>query len=223
MHHNVVREARVDHALRARKVAQEQSVVPLGVKRVCIRKRVRSDLKPMAGEAPANTASERELEASERAHHEGIRVVAMELWVLEDLLVGVRGERIGVVVRKPPWNVKHVVARVVVDDLYAIANGAGGERLAGDRHLRAHDSVADPERGITCDDRHQPFTRRRHDPHDASAQIADPAADALCGTRLTVAYSDRKSYSGDLFSDATATAQCDQSNVPVVQKGFAVV
>jgi hypothetical protein len=54
-------------------------------------------------------------------------------------------------------------------------------------------------------------------------QMADPAADALCGAGLTVAYPDGKSFSGDLFSDATANVQCDQADVAVVQQGFAAV
>lgn len=54
-------------------------------------------------------------------------------------------------------------------------------------------------------------------------QMADPAADALCGAGLTVAYPDGKSYSGDLFSDATAKVQCDQIDAAVVQQAFAAV
>src|SRR5258708_36701006 len=54
-------------------------------------------------------------------------------------------------------------------------------------------------------------------------QMADPAADALCGAALTVAYADGKSYSGDLFSDATVKVQCDQADVAVVQNPFAPV
>jgi hypothetical protein len=51
-------------------------------------------------------------------------------------------------------------------------------------------------------------------------QMADPAADALCGAGLTAAYPDGKSYSGDLFSDATARVQCDQIDAAVVPAGF---
>ena len=54
-------------------------------------------------------------------------------------------------------------------------------------------------------------------------QMADPAADALCGAGLTVEYADGKSYSGDLFSDATVKLQCDQADVPIVQQAFAAV
>ena len=54
-------------------------------------------------------------------------------------------------------------------------------------------------------------------------QMADPAFDALCGAGLTMAYPDGQSYSGDLFSDATAKVQCDQSDVMVVQQAFAAV
>ena len=52
-------------------------------------------------------------------------------------------------------------------------------------------------------------------------QMADPAADALCGAGLTVAYADGKSYSGDLFSDVTVKVQCDQADAAIVQKAFA--
>jgi hypothetical protein len=54
-------------------------------------------------------------------------------------------------------------------------------------------------------------------------QIADPAADALCGAGLTVAYADGKSYSGDLFSDVTVKVQCDQTDAAIVQRAFAAV
>jgi hypothetical protein len=54
-------------------------------------------------------------------------------------------------------------------------------------------------------------------------QMADPAADALCGAGLTVEYADGKSYSGDLFSDSTVKVQCDQADAAVVQKAFATV
>jgi hypothetical protein len=54
-------------------------------------------------------------------------------------------------------------------------------------------------------------------------QMADPAADALCGAGLTVAYADGKSYSGDLFSDVTVKVQCDQADAALVQKAFAAV
>jgi hypothetical protein len=54
-------------------------------------------------------------------------------------------------------------------------------------------------------------------------QMADPAADALCGAGLTVAYADGKSYSGDLFSDATVNVQCDPTDAAVVQQGFTAV
>jgi hypothetical protein len=35
-------------------------------------------------------------------------------------------------------------------------------------------------------------------------QMADPAADALCGAGLTIAYPDGKSYAGDLLQDAAS-------------------
>jgi hypothetical protein len=54
-------------------------------------------------------------------------------------------------------------------------------------------------------------------------QMADPAADALCGAGLTVAYADGKSYSGDLFADPTVKVQCDQTDAAIVQKAFAAV
>jgi hypothetical protein len=54
-------------------------------------------------------------------------------------------------------------------------------------------------------------------------QMADPAADALCGAGLTVAYPDGKSYSGDMSSDATVNVQCDRADAPAVQQAFAAV
>ncbi len=54
-------------------------------------------------------------------------------------------------------------------------------------------------------------------------QMADPAADALCGAGLTVAYPDGKSYSGDLSTDATVNVQCDQTDAAAVQQGFGAV
>ena len=53
--------------------------------------------------------------------------------------------------------------------------------------------------------------------------MADPATDALCGAGLTVAYSDGKSYLGDLSHDATVNVQCDRSDAAVVQQPFAAV
>jgi hypothetical protein len=54
-------------------------------------------------------------------------------------------------------------------------------------------------------------------------QMADPAADALCGAGLTVAYADGRSHSGDLSNDATVNVQCDQSDAAVVRQAFAAV
>jgi len=54
-------------------------------------------------------------------------------------------------------------------------------------------------------------------------QMADPAFDALCGAGLTVAYADGSSYSGNLFSDATASVQCDRTDVALVQQALAAV
>lgn len=54
-------------------------------------------------------------------------------------------------------------------------------------------------------------------------QMVDPAADALCGAGLTVAYDDGRSYSGDPFSDATVNVQCDQADAAVVQRAFGAV
>ena len=54
-------------------------------------------------------------------------------------------------------------------------------------------------------------------------QMADPAADALCGAGLTVAYPDGKSYAGDLSTDATVNVQCDQVDAAAVQQGFGAV
>jgi len=54
-------------------------------------------------------------------------------------------------------------------------------------------------------------------------QMADPAADALCGAGLTVAYPDGRSYSGDMSSDATVNVQCDQTDAALVQQAFGAV
>jgi len=54
-------------------------------------------------------------------------------------------------------------------------------------------------------------------------QMADPAADALCGAGLTVAYSDGRSYSGDMSSDATVNVQCDKTDAALVQQAFGAV
>jgi hypothetical protein len=54
-------------------------------------------------------------------------------------------------------------------------------------------------------------------------QMGDPAADALCGAGLTVAYPDGRSYSGDLSTDATVNVQCDQIDAAAVQQGFGAV
>jgi hypothetical protein len=54
-------------------------------------------------------------------------------------------------------------------------------------------------------------------------QMADPAADALCGAGFTVAYADGRSYSGDMFNDPTVSVQCDQTDAATVQRAFAAV
>jgi hypothetical protein len=54
-------------------------------------------------------------------------------------------------------------------------------------------------------------------------QMADPAADALCGAGLTVAYPTGLSYEGDLFNDSTMNVQCARADIPTVQTAFAQV
>ncbi|HTR62682.1 MAG TPA: hypothetical protein VMH37_13320 [Candidatus Binataceae bacterium] len=54
-------------------------------------------------------------------------------------------------------------------------------------------------------------------------QMADPAADALCGAGLTIAYPDGRSYTGDLSNDAVIQVQCDQSSSAAVLRGFELV
>ena len=54
-------------------------------------------------------------------------------------------------------------------------------------------------------------------------QLAGIAAIALCGGCLTVLYDDGKSYSGNLFTDATVKVQCDQTDAAVIQRGFGAV
>jgi hypothetical protein len=54
-------------------------------------------------------------------------------------------------------------------------------------------------------------------------QMADPAADVLCGAGLTVAYASGLSYEGNLSTDATMNVQCAQADVPIVQGAFAAV
>ena len=54
-------------------------------------------------------------------------------------------------------------------------------------------------------------------------QMADPAADALCGAGLTVAYASGLSYEGTLSTDATMSVQCAQTDIPIVQSAFAAV
>jgi hypothetical protein len=51
-------------------------------------------------------------------------------------------------------------------------------------------------------------------------QMADPAADALCGAGLTVPYPDGRSYSGDLAHDAALTVQCASTDAASVRDGF---
>jgi hypothetical protein len=54
-------------------------------------------------------------------------------------------------------------------------------------------------------------------------QMADPAADALCGAGITAPYGDGRSYSGDLFADAVLSVQCDEGDVHIVQYAFKAV
>jgi hypothetical protein len=59
--------------------------------------------------------------------------------------------------------------------------------------------------------------------HQQFLQMADPAADALCGAGVTVQYPDGKSYAGDPAHDEFIMVQCPQSDSAIVQQAFAAV
>ena len=59
--------------------------------------------------------------------------------------------------------------------------------------------------------------------HQQFLQMADPAADALCGAGVTVQYPDGKSYAGDPAHDEFIMVQCPQSDSAIVQRAFAAV
>ena len=59
--------------------------------------------------------------------------------------------------------------------------------------------------------------------HQQFLQMADPAADALCGAGVTVQYADGKSYTGDPAHDEFIMVQCPQSDSAIVQQAFAAV
>ena len=59
--------------------------------------------------------------------------------------------------------------------------------------------------------------------HQQFLQMADPAADALCGAGVTVQYADGKSYAGDPAHDEFIMVQCPQSDSAIVQRAFAAV
>jgi len=59
--------------------------------------------------------------------------------------------------------------------------------------------------------------------HQQVLQMVDPAADALCGARLTVQFADGKSYAGNPAHDEFITVQCSQADSAIVKQAFAAV
>ena len=59
--------------------------------------------------------------------------------------------------------------------------------------------------------------------HQQFLQMADPAADALCGAGVTVQYADGRSYAGAPADDEFITVQCSQADAAIVQRAFAAV
>ncbi len=92
---------------------------------------------------------------------------------------------------------------------------AGFIRAGFDTIQRVADPVIPPKSNIVT------VTVKPGDPKDERyVQMADPAADALCGAGLTMVYPDGRSYSGDLSSDPAFTVQCDRADVAVVKQAF---
>jgi hypothetical protein len=93
---------------------------------------------------------------------------------------------------------------------------AGFLRAGFDTIERLADPVIPPKVNIVT------VTVTPADPRDKPyVQMADPAADAICGAGLTVAYDDGRSYQGDLSSSTSFTVQCDSTDVALVNSVFA--
>src|ERR1700687_6234130 len=80
MRHYVMREARENRvSIRAREIAEEQRPVAFGIEGIRLGKRMWRDFQLMAVKAPAHSTSQREFKARQRAHHDRINVLRMEL------------------------------------------------------------------------------------------------------------------------------------------------
>ena len=81
MRHDVVGQAREHHALGAREIPEHQRLIVFGVEGVGVGEGVRRHLELMAVESPADAPAERELEARQRPHHDGVDVLGVELGI----------------------------------------------------------------------------------------------------------------------------------------------
>ena len=85
VHHDIVREARVDRgAALAGEITEDQSFLLGSIEGVRVQHPVRSDFELMSPERPSDTPTERELEPGQRLHDERVHVLRVEAIVLHD-------------------------------------------------------------------------------------------------------------------------------------------
>src|SRR5947207_11093498 len=124
---DVVREATEYRAGGAREVPEKQRLVGLGIERVRVRERMGGDLQLVAGEAPADSATECAFEAREHRHDDRVDVLLVEIRVAEkSSRVGDSG--ISVALESvDPRLVEEISGRVIVNHLDPIPPWAGGK------------------------------------------------------------------------------------------------
>ena len=179
---DVVRETRVDRLVGELQVAEEDAAVVPRVVGVRLRERVRDEVELVARERPGEPTPERLLERGQRPGGDRVDVLRVEVEVGDEpgvvgayeavevaprVLLG-RGRRVAQVDGWP----QHAARGVVVDDVEALAAGAGLEQVGRDVDLGDDDPP-----GLVSDRR-----ILRHDGHPprAAGGVGRPRVDETC-------------------------------------------
>ena len=163
VHHDVVREGQEDGLVVAAVVAEDEGLRFARVERVHLLERVGEDLELVGAGVPGHAAPERVLEASERAHDEGVDVPGVKPGVAQDLRVVGRIRDV-VHVRRVRGRVHRSRGRVVVDDLNPVAGRPAAEVLPGDLDGGRQDRSVALDAGVLGQDGHAPRALLRHGP-----------------------------------------------------------
>ena len=147
-------------------IAKQQRFLAGRVVRVGLCEGVRSDLQLMTAEAPTDAPAERALELRERPHGNRVGVLRVEPRVSEQLRTWSASERVCRVVHRSVFrgvecHVHLVGARVVVDDLDAIAAWTGAQLLIGHVDRRGDDILAAIAQGRILRKDREPACRSR--------------------------------------------------------------